>query len=165
MRVGTPRYSWRGLGAVRFARDTYAGGTRVLSANRGSTWTADTRHDLNFHTYVTTGYVSAATLVSSLRDANPAAGSLPHWTTLSFTANTPANTGVMFQVAGSNSPHGPFNFVGPDGTANTYFATSGADLSEFTGNRYLKYEAFLSTTNSAVTPSLSSVSTCFQDLS
>ena len=59
--------------------------------------------------------------------------------------------------------YGPFNFVGPDGTASTFFTTSGASLSQFNGFRYLRYKAFLSTTNSAVTPSLSSVQVCFVD--
>ena len=87
----------------------------------------------------------------------------PTWTTLSFTATTPAGTAVKFQVAASNSQHGPFTFVGPDGTAATFFTTSGASLSQFNGFRYLKYKATLSTTNSSVTPSLSSVQVCFVD--
>jgi hypothetical protein len=41
-------------------------------------------------------------------------------------------------VAASNTPPGPFTFVGPDGTAGTFFTTSGADLSQFDGFRYLE---------------------------
>ena len=69
---------------------------------------------------------------------------------------------MKFQIAASNSQYGPFNFVGPDGTADTFFTTSGASLSQFDGMRYLKYKAFLSTNNVAVTPSLSSVQRVFQ---
>ena len=72
---------------------------------------------------------------------------------------------MKFQIAASNSQYGPFNFVGPDGTANTFFTTSGASLSQFDGMRYVKYKAFLSTNSSSVTPSLSSVSVCFNDTS
>ncbi|MCU7370317.1 DUF11 domain-containing protein [Paucibacter sp. O1-1] len=50
---------------------------------------------------------------------------------MSWTASTPANTSVSFQVAASNSEFGPFNFVGPDNTAATFFTTSGASLSRF----------------------------------
>jgi hypothetical protein len=142
----------------------YAAGARVSSGNSGSTWTAATS-DAGFHTYVHVGFPSSGTLVSSLKDANPAAGANPTWTTLSFSATTPAGTAVKFQLAGSNSQYGPFNFVGPDGTASTFFTTSGASLSpQFDGFRYLKYKAFLSTTNSSVTPTLSSVQVCFQDV-
>ncbi|HET7760074.1 MAG TPA: carboxypeptidase-like regulatory domain-containing protein [Gaiellaceae bacterium] len=144
----------------------YASGQRVTSTNSGTTWTADTTaggRDLSFVTYVNPGFASSGTYVSSLKDANPAAGRTPTWTTLSFTATQPAGTSVKFQVAGSNSQYGPFTFVGPDGTANTFFTTSGASLSQFDGLRYLKYEAFLSTGSGSVTPTLSSVSVCFAD--
>ncbi|MFL6228084.1 MAG: PASTA domain-containing protein, partial [Pyrinomonadaceae bacterium] len=107
----------------------------------------------------------AGTLVSSLKDANPKPGGTPDWTTLSWTASTPAGTSVKFQVAGSNSQYGPFTFVGPDGTANTFFTTSGASLGQFDGMRYVEYKAFLSTNSGSVTPSLSSVSVCFTDAS
>jgi hypothetical protein len=145
----------------------YASGQRVTSTNSGTSWTADTTvggRDLHFVTYVNPGFSPTGTLVSSLKDANPAPGSTPTWTTLTFTASTPAGTAVKFQVAGSNSPYGPFNYVGPDGTSGTYFTTSGAALSQFNGFRYLRYEAFLSTSNSGVTPSLTSVSVCFNDI-
>ena len=68
---------------------------------------------------------------------------------------------LQFQVAASNSATGPFNFVGPDGTAATFFTTSGASLSQFNGKRYLEYKAYLSTTNSTVTPTLNDVTVCF----
>src|SRR5204863_153237 len=144
----------------------YANGQRVTSTDTGSTWTADTTvggRDLNFVTYINPGFSPTGTLVSSLKDANPNPGTTAHWTTFSWTANTPAGTGVKFQVAGSNSPNGPFNFVGPDGTAGTFFTTSGASLSQFDGMHYLKYKAFLSTSSGSVTPSISSVSVCFTD--
>jgi hypothetical protein len=149
---------------IRSSPGTYAGGQRVTTANSGSTWAADSTRDFNFHTYMSTGFTPSASLVSSLKDANPAAGSTPQWTTLSFNATTPTGTSVKFQFAGSNNTYGPFSFVGPDGTSATFFTTSGASLSQFNGFRYLKYKAILSTTNSAVTPLLSSVQVCFTDV-
>jgi hypothetical protein len=146
----------------------YANGQFVTSANSGSTWAADTTsggRDLNFVTYINSGYTSSGTFISSLKDANPQPGSTPNWTTLSWTANTPAGTSVKFQVAASNNQYGPFNFVGPDGTANTFFTTNAASLSQFDGMRYVIYEAFLATNSNSVTPSLSSVSVCFNDSS
>ena len=142
----------------------YANGQRVTSANSGGTWAADVTsggRDLGFKVYVKTGFAASGNLVSSRKDANPALGFTPSWSTLSWTGTTPANTALQFQVAASNSAAGPFNFVGPDGTAGTFFTTSGASLSQFDGNRYLEYEAVLSTTDNAATPTLSDVTVCF----
>ena len=144
----------------------YANGRRVTSADSGSNWTADTTsggRDLAFTATVESGFSSQATFTSGVKDANPPAGRTPQWSTLSYTATTPAGTDVKFQIAGSNSSTGPFNYVGPNGTASTFFTTSGADLSQFDGMRYLRYKAILSTTDSAQTPSLNSVALCFAD--
>jgi uncharacterized repeat protein (TIGR01451 family) len=146
---------------IRSSPSTYANGQRVLSANSGATWTADATRDFNFKTYIQTGYAPAGEFESSLKDANPAVGFTSTWTTLSWNATTPADTAISFQVAASNSPTGPFTFVGPDTTAGTFFTTSGASLSQFDGNRYLKYKAYLTSTNSAATPSLEDVEVCF----
>ncbi|MFL5960648.1 MAG: PxKF domain-containing protein [Gaiellaceae bacterium] len=166
-RTGTYAYTCSCGGNGFSDSNPYTSGQRVTSANSGTTWAADTTaggRDLNFITYINPGFAPSGTFVSSLKDANPTAGSTPTWTTLSFTASTPSGTGVKFQLAGSNSQYGPFNYVGPDGTSGTYFTTSGANLSQFNGFRYLRYEAFLSTSNASVTPSLSSVSVCFTDV-
>ena len=120
--------------------------------------------DAGFNIWLQAGRVSSGTFISSLKDADPPAGTTPTWTALSFDATTPANTAVAFQVAASDSPTGPFTFVGPDGTPDTFFTTSGADLSQFDGLRYLEYEAFLSTSDSSTTPSIQSVQVCFDDV-
>jgi uncharacterized repeat protein (TIGR01451 family) len=157
--VATPSaggYFW-----IRSSPSTYANGQRVISTDNGATWTADSTRDFNFKAYMQAGFAASGDLVSSLKDSNPPVGFTPVWSTLSFTASTPASTALQFQIAGSNSNTGPFNFVGPDGTAATFFTTSGASLSQFNGNRYLKYRAYLSTTNSAATPTLNDVTICY----
>lgn len=141
------------------ATDVYAGGARLTSTNSGSSWEERT-FDVGFRIYTGSGHVAAGDLVSSVKDANPPAGSNPTWSTLSWNAATPASTVLRFQAAASNSTAGPFNFVGPDGTSATYFTASGAPLSQFNGNRYLKYKALLSTTHSAVSPTLNDVTAC-----
>lgn len=157
-------YAWNRSGAAATGADVYAGGTRVTSANSGGTWaitlTGGVSTDFGFKVYVDTGFTSG-NQVSSLKDANPQVGYLADWTTLSWTAVTPADTTVQFQVAASSSPTGPFNFVGPDSTAGTFFTTSGASLDQFDGNRYLKYKVFLSSTDDTVTPTLNDVTVCF----
>ncbi|HYV10599.1 MAG TPA: carboxypeptidase regulatory-like domain-containing protein, partial [Pyrinomonadaceae bacterium] len=141
----------------------YLNGQRVTSANSGGTWVADVTsggRDLGFKVFVKTGFPPSGNLTSGIFDGNPYTGGTTNWTTLSWTATVPADTNLRFQVAGSNSINGPFNFVGPDGTAGTFFTTTGASLSQFNGLRYLKYQAFLSTTNNAATPTLSDVTLC-----
>lgn len=141
----------------------YTAGQFVTSSNSGGAWSADTTaggRDAGFRTYM--GYATLGTFVSSLKDANPAAGETPAWTTLSWNASVPTNTSLKFQVAASNNATGPFNFVGPDGTASTYFM-SASSLAMFTGNRYLKYQATLSTTDATKTPTLNDVTVCFSN--
>lgn len=149
---------------IRSSPSTYANGSRVLSADSGGTWSADTTRDFNFKTYMQTGYAASGNQISSAKDANPASGTTPNWTTLSWNATVPANTNLQFQVAASNDAAGVFNFVGPDSTAGTFFTTSGASLSQFNGFRYLKYKAFLTTSNGAVTPTVNDVTVCFNNI-
>jgi uncharacterized repeat protein (TIGR01451 family) len=148
---------------IRSSPSTYANGQRVISTDNGATWTADSTRDFNFRAYMQTGYTASGDFISSTKDANPAPNFDASWNTLSWTATTPANTAIKFQAAASNSAFGPFNFVGPDGTAGTYFTTSGASLSQFYSKRYLQYRAYLSTTDNTMTPTLSDVTVCYSD--
>ncbi len=166
-RTGTQAYVYSGTTAAGGFGDVYTGGRRCTSTNSGSTWTCSTvsttAADDDFVTWVTnpTVYAASANHTSSLKDANSLPTATPHWTSLSWTATTPANTAVQFQAATSSSPAGPFTFVGPDGTAGTFFTTSPASLPSATfSGRYLEYMAFLSTANTGVTPALSDVTLC-----
>jgi len=116
-----------------------------------------------FITYMHGGYASAGDLISSTRDSNPPAGATPMWSTLSWNPGSqPGSTALKFQVAASNSSGGPFNFVGPDTTASTFFTTNtGVALDQFNGNRYLKYRAYLTSSNSANTPTVNDVTLCY----
>ena len=154
-----------GTGSVAL-QNPYAGGRRASSSTSGVTWAGaagNANNDHGFITYIKTGFSSAGNLVSGLKDANPHAGGAANWTTLSWNAATPAGTAVKFQIAASNSANGPFSFVGPDGTATTFFTTNGESLAQFNGRRYLKYQAFLTTNSGANTPTLNDVTLCFDD--
>ncbi|HEY0321747.1 MAG TPA: carboxypeptidase regulatory-like domain-containing protein [Pyrinomonadaceae bacterium] len=152
--TGTPAY-------VTSTTSAYAGGRRTTSNNSGSTW-AGTTPDTSFKVTMKTGFKSSGDFVSSLKDANPAAGLTAQWGTFSWTATTPASTTLKFQAAASNSPYGPFNYVGPDGTASTFFS-SGGSLSQFNGIRFLRYKA-LFTGIPASSPTLADVTICFNDV-
>ena len=149
--------------------DVYHGGALGFSTNSGSTWSVQTygtspTSDGGFKTYIgsgASGYLSAGDLVSSTKDSAPPTGNTTNWNTISFTDAVPTGTSIKFQAAASNNSSGPFTFVGPDGTSGSYFTTTGADLSRFNGNRYLKYHAFLGTTSSASTPTLNDVTVCY----
>jgi len=140
--------------------NAYANGQPLSSTDSGGTWTA-ANNDYGFLTYVKIGYATTGDFVSALKDANPAPGMAPIWSTLSWNATVPVGTSLQFQVAASNSANGPFTFVGPDGTAATFFTTSGASLGQFYGFRYLKYKAYLSTSDTAQTPVLNDVTICY----
>jgi hypothetical protein len=141
----------------------YANGNRVVTTNSGGLWTVPTStgtaRDLVFTTYMKTGNAPSGDFVSSLKDSNPPFPTI--WSTLTWNANVPVGTTLQFQVAGSNSFAGPFNFVGPDTTAGTFYTTSPANISQFSGLRYLRYKAFFTTTNGTLTPTLNDVTVCF----
>ncbi len=141
---------------IRASPSSYANGSRATTGNSGATWALDTTRDFNFKTYIQTVAAPQGDFISSLKDSQPGSHTTL-WQSLSWTATTPAATSLKFQAAGSASPAGPFNFVGPDGTAATYFTTSGASLSQFNGSRYLKYRAYFQTTDVSVVPILSDV--------
>jgi hypothetical protein len=153
----------------------YANGDRVVSTNSGATWvinttltppagaTIPTARDLSFKSFIDSGYSASGTYVSSLKDANPAIGATATWLAITWNASQPSGTAVALHAAASDNASGPFNFVGPDGTTGTSFA-SGDSLAQFNGKRYLKYRATLTTTNGAVTPALNDVTICFQDV-
>jgi len=76
---------------------------------------------------------------------------------ISWSASILTGTSVKFQIA-TNNDGTTWNFVGPDGTAGSYYTTSGQTVwSGHNGNRYMKYKAYLSTTDSSKTPTLSDI--------
>jgi hypothetical protein len=165
--AGTYAYVCSCSGSGFVNSNPYTTGQRVTSANSGATWAADVTsggRDLGFVTYINNGFSPSGNLSSSLKDSNPAPGLTPIWSTFSWDGSTPANTSLTFQLAGSNSNGGPFNFVGPDGTAGTFFTTSPVQLSpQFYGFRYLQYQAILASTDNTKTPTFSDATACFID--
>ena len=85
------------------------------------------------------------------------------WQNFSYTGTRPAGTALQFQVATSNSPNGPWVYVGPDGTTGSYFVDPVvAPLHAGTTGRYASYKAWLtSDTTGTLTPSFSAVALSF----
>lgn len=73
------------------------------------------------------------------------------------TSQNPATT-LRFQIASSDDPAGPWTYLGPDGTAGTYYSVSGSSIaSVHNSDRYMRYKAYFSTTDTKQTPVLTSI--------
>ena len=76
----------------------------------------------------------------------------------------PPNAGpdsVRFQVATNNNKT-TWNFLGPDGTANTHYTLANQNINPLHNDaRYLRYKAFLQTASTTWTPTISDVSFTF----
>lgn len=72
-----------------------------------------------------------------------------------------ASTTLEFQLA-ANNDDATWNYVGPDGTNGSYFTTPGSDMGPALDNkRYVRYKAYLSTTDYNKTPVLTSLNLNF----
>ncbi len=100
-------------------------------------------------------YSPAGWLESSTYDTGTSATQFTNITWQPLSQN--ANTVLKFQLA-SNNDNTTWDYVGPDGTAATYYTVSGTSMSaNLNSKRYIRYKAFLSTTNSSFTPVLTSL--------
>ena len=67
--------------------------------------------------------------------------------------------GFQFATAPSSTPNGPWNFLGPDGTSNTYYTVPGTPISSVNNSgEYARYETYVTTKTATVTPSVNDVS-------
>ncbi|GIW66373.1 MAG: hypothetical protein KatS3mg095_0271 [Candidatus Parcubacteria bacterium] len=66
--------------------------------------------------------------------------------------NQPPDTEVKFQIA-VNNDNSNWEFIGPDGTSNSYFTITPANLINIPNNkRYLRYKIYMKTNNENYTP-------------
>src|SRR3990167_4647444 len=88
-----------------------------------------------------------------------------------YPISQPAETGndsLRIQIA-TNNDNSSWNFVGPDGTSESYYTTNGMQIHEsHNNNRYLRYKIFLRTASEVHTPSLEDIkfgfsSSCIPD--
>jgi len=105
---------------------------------------------------LSTDQVNNGTYTSATRDM----GSLSNLRQLAFTGVVPTACGpnaIRFQIA-TNNDNATWNYIGPDGTVNTYYTTSGSDIStQHYGKRYLRYRIYLSTVAVDTVPRVDSV--------
>ena len=128
------------------------------STNSGLSFTDYAYYDIGGYRFTvpgTGGYVPSGNFTSSVIDVGQEAA----FNTLDFDVQIPADTNLQLQVAVSNNPAGPWNYVGPDGTSASYYtltSTKAIHLDYILG-RYFRYRAYLTTTNPSRTPSLDAV--------
>ena len=104
----------------------------------------------NGATYAANGY-----LVSSIFDTGTASTT---YTTINWqpTSENPA-TSLKFQIAtGNDNSTTTWNYIGPDGTSNSYYTTSGTTINS-PAARYIRYKTYLGTTDETKTSVLTSV--------
>ncbi len=100
-------------------------------------------------------YASSGLLESSTFDTGTSAS---FYTSLVWQPQSqdPA-TSVKFQIA-TNNDNATWQFVGPDGTVNTYFSVPGTTIhSGNSDKRYIRYKTILETSDASKTPVLTSV--------
>ena len=84
---------------------------------------------------------------------------------LPWNADAPGGTSIKFQLAYSANGNSWSSFIGPDGTASTYFTSSGQAMPAiFDGNKYIKYKVFLTSSDGSNTPKLNDVTINFKAL-
>ncbi len=95
-------------------------------------------------------------LISSIFDTQQTNGVAIN--TIMWQGSQPSGTSVKFQIASSNSSSGPWSYIGPDGSGNTYYTPTGPGFpvqinsAYHSNHRYYRYKAFL-TSNTSQTES------------
>lgn len=103
--------------------------------------------------YLASGYLTSSTFDTGSSSTNYSEIS---WLPSSQPVATGSNS-VRFQIA-TNNDNLTWNFVGPDGTASTYYTSANRTISSVhNGTRYIRYRLFLSTDDTSVTPSISDI--------
>ena len=77
----------------------------------------------------------------------------------------PVETGadsVKFQIATATSTANPFDYLGPDGTAGSYYTLADTNINAVhNDDRYWRYKLFMSTASTTLTPNLSDISATY----
>ncbi len=146
-------------GERTFGETTWVGGTYT---NQDGTVDANTPGQLSIVQIGGSTYPTSTNswLVSNTLDFGTANVTLHQ---LSFNpAAQPNNTTLQIQIATSNSTAGPWTYVGPNGTASTYYTVNAPINAVNNGQRYLRYKVFLNTIDQTATPTLADINITFE---
>jgi len=118
----------------------------------------DDGHSMRSETWVynRTCLVGSGEYTSAPRNLNGSA----YFGKISWEINSPLGTSIKFQLRTANDANNlsTMDFIGPDGSRNTYYRTSGQQISSVhNGSGYLQYRAILGTTNPIKSPEIKTV--------
>lgn len=102
--------------------------------------------------YASSGYIESSTLDTG------SAHVAYNW--IKWTGTAPVNTAIKFQIATSENEAGPWVYLGPDGTVNSFYTNGAGELINYNVNlnkRYIRYKLFLENNNSLQPPTLEEV--------
>ena len=145
------------------AANPYAKGALVFTTNGGTSFGTIAAVDLGFKIYMRTGFAPAGNFVSSVKDANPAVGGTPTWSTISWNASVPPGRRCSSRRLAATAQAGHSTSSARTAPPRRSSAAA-ASLAQFNGNRYLQYKALLTTTNSGATPTLNDVTVCYTNI-
>jgi len=109
---------------------------------------------------VSNRFMTSGWLESSIFDVGTTTNFLAVTWTPSDQPSAAGSNSVMFQIATNRTitSTSSWNFLGPNGTANTFYTTPGQAIANIhDGDRYLKYKLFMSTARTNTTPNVSDV--------
>ena len=132
-----------------------------MSANCSVVYAATSSNSEEFF-IVSTGvtdcdYANAGQLESSTYDTGSDTV-VYNW--VSWSSHVPINTSIKVQLATSAAATGPWNYVGPDGTAATYYTVGAKEFINYASHkdqRYVRYKAYLISQADLQTPILEEV--------
>jgi hypothetical protein len=102
-------------------------------------------------------FMPSGTFESSIFDAGKTVG----MQRLSFGGSTPGGSSLQLQIA-ANDDNATWNYVGPDGTAGTYFTGGAAIPLAAASGRYVRYKVlFTAGSSNTITPVLSDVTVTY----
>lgn len=108
-------------------------------------------------------YQPSGWLISSTFDTGAASN---YYNLIWYPQDQQPGVEIKFQIATANTAYpGTWNFLGPDGTADTYYTLAQTNINPIhNGDRYLRYKVFLSTTDPTVTPNVSDVAVTYTSI-
>ncbi len=132
-----------------------------MTANCSNIYAGTTGNNQEFFTvstlvtncdYASSGYIESSTLDTG------SAHVAYNW--IKWTGTAPVNTAIKFQLATSENIAGPWSYVGPNGTASTYYTNGAGEFINYNfhlNKRYARYKLFLENNNSLQPPTLEEV--------
>ena len=134
--------------------DPISTATIMFGGNDDTGGSGGSMSDLKAYNYQP--YHKTGTSISTQYDTNGSA----YFGSIDWTGTTPSQTGihVQFKTADTKLNLNTKNFLGPDGTTNTYYTISGQKInSKHNGSRWMQYELYLNTSLPLVTPTFNGI--------